>query len=71
MPTATHPCSDDRYDGRWGVPTFKEYLEVIGNASRVVGVYPETKHASFHDALELGCWDGRTFTDAVLDELVG
>lgn len=53
------------------MPTFKEYLEVIGNASRVVGVYPETKHASFHDALELGCWDGRTFTDAVLDELVG
>lgn len=53
------------------MPTFSEFLQVIDGASRVVGVYPETKHASFHDALGLGCWGGRTFTDAVLDELVG
>ncbi len=42
----------------------------LQGAPRVVGIYPETKHPSFHDSLGLQCFKGKTFTQAVIEQLV-
>jgi glycerophosphoryl diester phosphodiesterase len=49
------------------VPTFEEYLDVALSADRAVGVYPETKHPTWHDGL--GIFKGTTLSDLVLDAL--
>jgi glycerophosphoryl diester phosphodiesterase len=45
------------YDGKFGVPTFKEVLALARRSrtcdGRPVGVYPETKHPSYFDSLDL------------------
>jgi len=45
------------YDGQFGIPTFDEVLALadsLGRArGRVVGVYPETKHPTYHRAIGL------------------
>ena len=40
-----------RYDREFPVPTFREILELVGQ--RPIGVYPETKHPGYFDALGL------------------
>lgn len=49
------------YDGQFAIPTFDEILELLQRESaargRIIGVYPETKHPSFHLALGLGLED--------------
>ncbi|KAL4451383.1 hypothetical protein ABPG77_009455 [Micractinium sp. CCAP 211/92] len=60
---------DPQYDGLFEVPTLAEYLAVAKGAPRVVGIYPETKHPSFHDSLGLQCFKGKTFTQAVIEQL--
>ena len=35
------------------VPTLEEYIAVARGAPRVVGIYPETKHPSWHNSLPL------------------
>lgn len=60
---------DPQYDGLYEVPTLAEYLAVAKGAPRVVGIYPETKHPSFHDSLSLKCFNGKTFTQAVIEQL--
>ena len=44
------------FDGKFPVPTFEEILDLVAAESarrgRTIGIYPETKHPSFH--LELG-----------------
>lgn len=49
------------YDGLFGVPTFAEILELRARLSaelgREIGVYPETKHPSYHAARGLACED--------------
>ena len=46
-----------RYDGRYQVPTFDEVLQLVRTEGRrrgrPVGVYPETKHPSYFDAIGL------------------
>jgi len=48
------------FDGRFEVPTFEEVLDLVASANarperrgRPVGVYPETKHPSYFEALGL------------------
>jgi glycerophosphoryl diester phosphodiesterase len=49
------------YDGLFGVPTFAEILELRARLSaelgREIGVYPETKHPTYHAARGLACED--------------
>ena len=44
-----------RFDGLYGIPTLAEVVALAkaegARTGRAVGVYPETKHPSFHDAL--------------------
>jgi glycerophosphoryl diester phosphodiesterase len=52
-----NPARSKEYDGRYEIPTFEEILELLRDESsrrkRRIGVYPETKHPSFHLALGL------------------
>ena len=58
---------DQSFNGRFEVPTFAEVLDLVQRKSaqvgRRVGVYPETKHPTFHKTL------GLPLEDRVLDEL--
>jgi glycerophosphoryl diester phosphodiesterase len=53
----SNPARSKEYDGRFGIPTFEEILDLAARESqqrgRTIGVYPETKHPSFHLALNL------------------
>ena len=53
----SNPARSAEYDGRFEIPTFEEILELATREStareRAIGVYPETKHPSFHLALGL------------------
>jgi glycerophosphoryl diester phosphodiesterase len=46
-----------QFDGKFEIPTFEEVLDLIDRESRKhhrrVGVYPETKHPTFHERLGL------------------
>jgi glycerophosphoryl diester phosphodiesterase len=48
---------DPQYNGMYRIPTLKEVLDLAKNESarlgRTVGVYPETKHPTFHVGLNL------------------
>jgi glycerophosphoryl diester phosphodiesterase len=51
---------DQSHNGKYAIPTFREILDLAKSAStggRVVGVYPETKHPTYHDDLKLGLDD--------------
>jgi glycerophosphoryl diester phosphodiesterase len=58
---------DQSFNGRFEVPTFAEVLDLVQRKSaqvgRRVGVYPETKHPTFHKTL------GLPLEDRLLDEL--
>jgi glycerophosphoryl diester phosphodiesterase len=46
-----------RYDGRFRVPTFEQVLDLVRQESRRlgrrIGVYPETKHPTYFDSIDL------------------
>jgi glycerophosphoryl diester phosphodiesterase len=46
-----------RYDGRFEVPTLQEVLDLVKEesrrAGRKIGVYPETKHPTYFDSIDL------------------
>lgn len=43
-----------QYNGVYSIPTFEEVIALIKNeSSRAVGLYPETKHPTFHENLNL------------------
>lgn len=52
-----NPARSKQYDGQFEIPTFEEILDLMEKESaarhRRIGVYPETKHPSFHLALGL------------------
>ena len=56
---AVQPLSDrdQSYNGKFQIPTFEEVLDLAktegAKAGRTVGVYPETKHPTFHSKLGL------------------
>lgn len=47
-----NPARDKSFDGQFQIPTFREILELAKTESartgRTIGVYPETKHPSYH-----------------------
>lgn len=47
-----NPARDRSFDGQFQIPTFREILELARTESartgRTIGVYPETKHPTFH-----------------------
>ncbi|KAI8474455.1 MAG: PLC-like phosphodiesterase [Monoraphidium minutum] len=45
------PFRDQTHNGRYPLVTFSEFLALTAAARRVVGVYPETKHPAWHNAL--------------------
>lgn len=51
-----NPARSKQYDGQLQIPTFDEVLELLvrerAERGRRIGIYPETKHPSFH--LQLG-----------------
>ena len=53
----SNPARSKEFDGRFEIPTFEEILNLAERESkqrgRTIGVYPETKHPSFHLALGL------------------
>jgi glycerophosphoryl diester phosphodiesterase len=53
----SNPARSKEFDGRFEIPTFEEILALAERESkqrgRTIGVYPETKHPSFHLALNL------------------
>ena len=53
----SNPARSKEYDGRFEIPTFEEILDLAERESqqrgRTIGVYPETKHPSFHLVLNL------------------
>ena len=48
---------DQRHNGRYQVPTFEEVLTLVrdeqARTGRVIGVYPELKHSTWHRELDL------------------
>jgi glycerophosphoryl diester phosphodiesterase len=60
---AVQPLSDrdPSHDGKYQVPTLREVLDLAktegSKAGRTIGVYPETKHPTFHTALGLALED--------------
>lgn len=66
---AIQPLSerDQSFNGRFRIPTFAEILDLVRRKSaeqgRAIGVYPETKHPTYHRDL------GLPLEDRVLDEL--
>jgi glycerophosphoryl diester phosphodiesterase len=57
----SNPARSKEFDGRFEIPTFEEILDLAERESqqrgRTIGVYPETKHPSFHLALNLALED--------------
>ena len=53
----SNPARSKEYDGQFEIPTFEEILDLAQRESakrgRTIGIYPETKHPSFHLALNL------------------
>ena len=66
----SNPARSKEYDGRFEIPTFEEILDLAERESqqrgRTIGVYPETKHPSFHLALNLPL-EERLLDDAAPD----
>ena len=66
---AVQPLSDrdQRYNGQFQIPTFEEVLTLAETESkrtgRTIGVYPETKHPTYHQRL------GLPLEDRLLDAL--
>ena len=52
QPRASRP---QQYNGQYGIPTLAEIITMVktesARAGRTVGIYPETKHPTFHDGL--------------------
>ena len=60
---AIQPLSErpQQYNGQLSIPTFEEVIELVknqsGKAGRTIGIYPETKHPTFHEKLNLPITD--------------
>ncbi|KXZ42399.1 hypothetical protein GPECTOR_152g54 [Gonium pectorale] len=63
------PERDQSYNGMYEVPTLEEYIMLAKHANRVVGIYPETKHPTWHDNLAIVKEAKTTISDIVLNLL--
>lgn len=59
---------DPNFDGMFEVPTLAEYIDIALGADRVIGIYPETKHPSWHNSLDI-MPEGMRMSDIVLGVL--
>jgi len=61
------PERPQQYNGRFDIPTFEEVIALVKSSSktegRTIGIYPETKHPTFHEKLNLHV------TDLLMDAL--
>jgi glycerophosphoryl diester phosphodiesterase len=52
---------DQSHNGKYAIPTLREILDLAktesSKAGRAIGVYPETKHPTYHNDLKLGLDD--------------
>lgn len=52
---------DQQYNGQFGIPTFQEVIDLAkaksAELNRTIGIYPETKHPSFHEQKNLHITD--------------
>jgi glycerophosphoryl diester phosphodiesterase len=71
----TFPERPQRFNGRFKIPTLEEVIDLVKRESRKrdrrIGIYPETKHPTYHEDLDLALeprlvkilkragWDGR------------
>ncbi|KAG2491260.1 hypothetical protein HYH03_010466 [Edaphochlamys debaryana] len=61
---------DQSYNGQFEVPTLEEYIKLAqSNPNRTVGIYPETKHPTWHDSLPQVKAADTTMSDIVLNML--
>lgn len=55
------PFRNHEFDGRFEVPTFEEILDFVAaeeaRLGRRIGLYPETKHPTYHESLGLAITD--------------
>jgi glycerophosphoryl diester phosphodiesterase len=53
----TFPERPQRFNGRFKIPTLQEVIELVKRESRKrdrrIGIYPETKHPTYHEDLDL------------------
>jgi glycerophosphoryl diester phosphodiesterase len=51
------PERPQQFNGRFQIPTFQEVIDLVGRESkrrhRTIGIYPETKHPTYHRSLGL------------------
>lgn len=70
---AKQPLSDRPaiYDGIYSIPTFQEMIDLVKaetiSKGRTIGIYPETKHPTFHEDLNLKITDKTLETLAAAD----
>ncbi|WP_310392854.1 glycerophosphodiester phosphodiesterase [Hymenobacter sp.] len=61
------PFRDQQFNGLYNIPTFQEVIDLAKAQStakgRTIGIYPETKHPTFHESL------GLPLTSKLLDAL--
>ena len=56
------------HKGLYSIPTLQEYIAVAQSSARQpMGIYPETKHPTWHDAQQLTCMKGTNMTALVLE----
>lgn len=55
------PERNQQYNGLYAIPTFEELIKLVKKQSklkgRTIGIYPETKHPTFHENLKLPITD--------------
>lgn len=57
------------YNNLFKVPTFEDYLNLVLDQTRTVGIIPEIKHPTFFDSLNLECMNGKSISHAVAEAL--
>lgn len=64
------PYRNQSHNGLYAIPTLQEYIALAQSSSRQpVGIYPETKHPTWHDSQQLACMRGSNMTALVLQVL--
>jgi glycerophosphoryl diester phosphodiesterase len=60
---------DHSHDGAFAIATLGEFLDVVLSAPRAVGIYPEVKHPSWHNALPQLLAAGTTIEQLIVEAL--
>ncbi len=62
------PFRDQSFNGQFEIPTFEEVINLVkqveAETGRKIGIYPETKHPTYHDSL------GLSLEEPLIDTLV-